>query len=116
MALLLTDADEVQKIITNLKTNKAAGDDNVRPGLLKRCSESLTKPITHIINLSFSTGIVPEQLKLAKVIPVFKKNDKQDPGNYRPISLLSIINKIMEKVMYARVMSFLNKNNILYKF
>ena len=116
MALLLTDADEVQKIITNLKTNKAAGDDNVRPGLLKRCSESLTKPITHIINLSFSTGIVPEQLKLAKVIPVFKKNDKQDPGNYRPISLLSIINKIMEKVMYARVMSFLNKNNILYKY
>ena len=116
MALLLTNTDEVKKIISNLKTNKAAGDDNVRPGLLKRCWESLTKPITHIINLSFSTGIVPDQLKLAKVIPVFKKKDKQDPGNYRPISLLSIINKIMEKVMYTRVMSFLNKNNILYKY
>ena len=116
MALLPTDTEEVKKIILNLKSNKAAGDDNVRPSLIKRCCESLAGPITHIINLSLSSGVVPDKLKVAKVIPVFKKNDKQDPGNYRPISLLSIINKILEKVMYARVMSFLKKFNLLYKY
>ena len=55
-------------------------------------------------------------MKVAKVTPIFKKEDKTDPGNYRPISLLSTINKILEKVMYKRVMSFLNKFKILYKY
>ena len=55
-------------------------------------------------------------MKIAKVSPIFKKDEKTDPGNYRPISLLSTINKIMEKVMYKRVISFLNRFKILYKY
>ena len=66
MALLPTDTEEVKKIILNLKSNKAAGDDNVRPSLIKRCCESLAGPITHIINLSLSSGVVPDKLKVAK--------------------------------------------------
>ena len=61
-------------------------------------------------------GTVPDKLKIAKVIPIFKKNEKYLPANYRPISLLSIINKIMEKLMYKRLYKFLTKYKILYKY
>ncbi len=72
--------------------------------------------ITHIIILSFKNGNVPEQLKLAKVISIYKKNEAHVPENYRPISLLSTLNKIMKKIMYKRIILFLNKLKILYKY
>ncbi len=59
---------------------------------------------------------VPEQLKLAKVIPIYKKNETHLPENYRPISLLRTLNKIMEKIMYRRIILFLNKHKVLYKY
>ena len=116
MFLEMADIDEIRKIILSLKSNKAGGHDRIKPGLIKECSEVVTGPIAHIINLSLKSGIVPQKLKIAKVTPVFKKEDKTDPGNYRPISLLSTINKILEKIMYKRVISFLNKFKLLYKY
>ena len=82
--------------------------------MLKYNANILTSIFTHIINTSFANGKFPEQLKLAKVIPIFKKNEKYLTTNYRPISLLSVISKIIEKVMHLRVMSFLNKYKLLY--
>ena len=72
--------------------------------------------MAHICNLSFVTGVVPDSLKLAKVIPVYKKGDKSQPGNYRPISLLSVFDKVLEKLICKRLCDFLQFHNILYKF
>ena len=116
MFLYKVEEKEVSKIISSFNGNKAAGDDDIKPRLLKICNPHLSRQITHIINLSFVTGIVPEKLKIAKVIPIYKKNDKSDPNNYRPISLLSIINKIMEKLMHKRISVFLEKHKLLYKY
>ena len=83
---------------------------------MQECSEILTAPVTHIINLSFNNARVPDKLKIAKVIPIYKKNEKYHVDNYRPISLLSTINKIMEKLMYKRLIDFLNKYKVLYEY
>jgi len=99
----------------NLK-NKSPGVDNIGPKILKEISSEIVPALTYIFNLSFSAGLVPESLKLAKVIPVFKKGDQTEPGNYRPISLLTIIDKILEKLMCTRLCEFLQKYKILYEF
>ena len=72
--------------------------------------------MVYIYNFSFTTGIVPSKVKIAEVIPAYKKGDKSCPGNYRPLSLHSVFDKLMEKWMYNRITAFVNKHNILYKF
>jgi len=72
--------------------------------------------LLYIFNLSFNCGEVPQSLKIAKVVPLYKKGDKDNPGNYRPISLLSIFAKMLEKLMYRRLYNYLHKQNILYKY
>ena len=108
--------EEVYKIIMSLNGNKSCGDDGIRPSHLKQCVSSLKDPIRHIMNTSLRTSIVPQKLKIAKVIPVYKKDEKTDPGNYRPISLLSILDKILEKLVCKRLVDFLEENKIFYKY
>jgi len=85
--------------------------------LIKDNIPVIINPLTHLFNLSISSGIVPDKLKLAKVVPVYKnKCESCIPGNYRPISLLSVFDKLLEKVMYARRYSYLQAHNILYKY
>ena len=74
----------------------------------------ISKQLADLFNLSFVTGVFPSVPKTAKVVPVFKKDSKLDYSNYRPISLLSNIEKILEKRMYKRLYTFLNNNNIIY--
>ena len=114
----LTETNEVEvfKIIMSLSGKKSCGDDNIRPDHLKHCVHSIREPVTHILNASIRTGIVPDKLKIAKVIPVYKKDERSDPSNYRPISLLSILDKILEKIICKRLVDFLEKHRILYKF
>ena len=116
MPIKETDEDEIIKIIVSLQSKKSAGADGISPQLLKKCCEQVHQPIKHMMNLSLKTSIVPDKLKIAKVIPVHKKEDKSDPGNYRPISLLSMLHKILEKLMSKRLTSFLDDNKILYKY
>ena len=111
-----TTVEETLREISKLDTNKAGGDDNLKPSLVKENKDILADKITFLINLSFKTGDVPDKLKLAKVIPIFKKNNRHDPNNYRPISLLSVINKLMEKLMFKRISKFIEKYNILYEY
>ena len=73
-------------------------------------------PLVHILNLSLSTGIIPNNIKTAKVIPVFKRVDPQLPSNYRPMSLLNVFSELLEKVMCKRLYSYLQSNNILYQY
>ena len=74
----------------------------------------ICNPLADLFNLSFSSGKFPSVLKIAKVVPVYKKDSKLDYQNYRPISLLSNVEKVLEKLMYKRLYKFLYDNNILY--
>jgi len=105
--------DEINKIISKFQNKKSPGPDNITPKLLKAIKDEISDPLLYLFNLSFSSGIVPNLLKTAKVIPVYKKGDKSIVSNYRPISLLSIFDKILEKLMYSRLYNYLCANNIL---
>ena len=106
---------ELSDVTDNLKLNKSPGNDNIGPEIVFDFKKILLKPLSFIYNLSISTGTVPAQMKLAKVIPVYKKGDRCSPGNYRPISMLSVFDKMLEKLMYKRLISFLEKHDILNK-
>jgi len=107
---------EIFNIVHSFQNVKAPGSDNIGPKLLKSCLNAIIDPLTYIFDLSLTTGAVPNCLKIAKVIPVHKKGDISLVNNYRPISLLSIFDKILEKLMCRRLSNFLSKNNILYDY
>ena len=81
---------------------------------LKLLKSVISKPLEMLFNTSFSTGIVPSDFKLANIIPVYKKGSRTCLSNYRPISLLSIFNKVLERLMYDRLIKFLDNSNVLY--
>jgi hypothetical protein len=89
---------EVEQTIKGLKTNSAAaGFDEIPVSLVKQCLGCFVKPLTHIYNVSFQIGIFPDSKKKAKIRPLLKKGDKQVIQNYRPISILPVFSKIIEK-------------------
>jgi len=116
MACESIDREELLKLIDNLNNNKSPGPDNFGPTLVKEMAGLIIEPLLFIYNLSFSTGVVPDKLKVAKVIPIYKKGEMCFTSNYRPISLLSIFNKLLEKLMHKRLYSFLQKNSVLYQY
>ena len=107
---------EIESEIMLLKNNKACGLYSCPIPLLKCARHIISKPLDNIINNSIVNGAYPIKLKHAKVIPVYKSDDETDPSNYRPISLLSIFNRLFEKLMYKRLNQFLQKHDILYAF
>lgn len=110
------EAEELFKLIENLNTHKSPGPDGIAPKLIKEIAPLILQPLLYLFNLSLSTGTFPDTLKLAKVIPIYKKGERHLPSNYRPISLLSIFSKLLEKVMHKRLYSYLQGNNILYRY
>ena len=104
---------EVLSAGLSLANKRSCGYDDLSPLMLKRILPALLTPLTHVYNTTFLTGIVPKQFKIAKVVPVFKSGDPSLPVNYRPISLLSSFSKILEKLMYNKMISFINKYDIL---
>ena len=100
---------EVESEIDLLPTNKAHGPYSFPTRILKNAKPTISKLLSMIMNTSIKTGVYPSKLKHAKIIPVFKNDEEDDPGNYRPISLLSNINRIFEKLMYNRLKSYLEK-------
>ena len=109
-----TDSAEVESIISDFKKGKSVGPYNIPGDLLKVLNELISPLLVILINKSFSTGIFPDKLKIGKVIALHKKDATDDPGNYRPISLLSVSSKIFEKIMHKRLYNFLEVNDILY--
>ena len=108
-----TQIVEATKMLLDKKTPDHTG---VSTNFIKQIIYSILDPLCHIFNLSFSTGIVPTQLKIAKVIPIFKSGDKSNMDNYRPISLLSTFSKILEKIVASRLYNFLDSEKILSKW
>jgi len=110
------DSDEIIFIINSIDNSKASGPHSIPTDILKLIKCNISVPLKEIINMSFQLGIYPNKLKIAKVNPIFKnKGDPLHFENYRPISLLSNINKIFEKLVYKRLFSFLNINNCIYE-
>ena len=107
-------ADEILDIINSLDLNKSLGPNSIPIYILKISKNVFSNNLAKIINLSFKTGIFPDLCKIAKVIPIFKKEDPLLCKNYRPISLLPIFSKIFEKIIYTRMYKFLDKNHLLY--
>ena len=108
-----TNLHEVTDTVRSLKRSKSSGFDEISVNLLKKIIHPIALPLTHIFNLSLSTGRCPTSLKIAKVTPVYKKDDSSLITNYRPISLLPSISKILEKLVYKRVFKFLTNNDLL---
>ena len=109
-----TDREQIVNIISSLNSTKASGPNSLPYRILFLLKHEISKQLADLFNLSFMTGIFSSVLRIAKVVPVFKKVSKLDYSNYRPISLLSNIEKILEKLMYKRLYTFLNNNNIIY--
>ena len=107
--------NEILNEINNLNPKKSTGPARIPTNIFKLISKIICKPLSDIINISLSTGVFPSILKSANVIPIYKKGSKIICTNYRPISLLSSISKIIEKIMHHRTISFLNRYNCLYE-
>ena len=101
-----TTAEEIEDVIKTFNLNKAIGPNSIPVTILKEIKKEISEPLSTLINLSFDTGDFPNCLKLSKVIPVYKKGDQQECGNCRPISLLSNISKLIEKLLYYRLHKF----------
>ena len=93
------DPDQISNILKDIDTNKSPGPDGITGTVLKKCSSSLSYPLSILFNISFASGQLPQDWKVANVVPVHKKGDKTDIENYRPISLTSLVMKLMEKIV-----------------
>ena len=107
--------DFVSKLIDDLDSKNSTGCDGLSNTLLKSIKLNLVKPITLIVNQMLTTGIFPDKLKRAKVIPLFKKGDKSIFSNYRPTSLLPSISKLFEKVIYQQLYKYFEDSNVFYE-
>ena len=112
----IVSENRILKYLNNLSANKATGLDGIPSRFIKDGASIIASPLTHVINLSIIQGSVPDDLKLARVIPLFKKNDKTEVSNYRPVSILCILSKVFEKVIFDQVEEYLNDKNLLYNF
>ena len=108
------DIPEVRKTINDLSSKNSCGYDSISSKLLKRISEFIEEPLRLIINQSLCSGIFPDKLKIAKVIPLYKKGDHHLLDNYRPISLLPVISKIFEKIVFKQTYEYFSSNKLLY--
>ena len=112
--LYCTSEVEIEKLIKSLPNKTSSGHDNISNILLKKLSTTLTKPLAHIFNHSISQGIFPNKMKLAETTPLYKGKETYYTTNYRPISLLLTISKLLEKIIYSRVYRFLSQTDQLY--
>ena len=112
--LLPTTCQEIEDIISNLKSNKANGPYSIPTKIIKLLKAVLSKPLEILFNLPFASGVVPDKFKIASVIPIYKKSSHNNLSNYRPISLLSIFNILLKKLMAKRLTNFIEKHELIY--
>ncbi|KAK4810714.1 hypothetical protein QYF61_007688 [Mycteria americana] len=99
----IIQGEMVSDLLHHLDTHKSMGPDEILPRVLKELAEVLTKPLSIIYQQSWLTGEVPADWRLANVTPIFKKGRKEDPGNYRPVSLTSVPGKLMEQIILSAI-------------
>ena len=109
-----TDSLEISKFVRNLKNQKAAELDGLTAEILKVSLDVICDRLTHLVNESLSSGVFPKILKTAKVVPIFISGKKSSCKNYRPISILSVLSKVFERIVFERLYKFMQVNNLFY--
>ena len=107
--------EEIELFISSMDTKKSLGPNSIPASILKLSSNIISEPISIIVNNSFKCGIFPDFFKIANVVPIHKNGSKLELTNYRPISLLSNIGKIFEKMLHKRLYNFFDKFNCIHK-
>lgn len=113
IALIPPDESEIETLITNLKNNCATGWDSIPVQLLKTCKHTLVPIITYLFGLCFEQGVFPDVFKLSLITPVHKSGSRDNVSNYRPISVLTALSKLLEKTLNRRLINFLDHYNTL---
>ena len=111
----ISNPTEIENVVHSLNLNKALGLDNYPPFFLRTASTVITTYLHIFIEFCFCNGTFREDCATVKIAPIFKKGKKDDPSNYRPIAILTCFSKIMKKIIYKRLMSFLNKHKVIHK-
>ena len=113
--IVITES-EIIDVINSLKPNKASGHDEISHRMLKGTATSISKPLLILFKKSLNAGIYPSSWKQARVMPIFKKGDPNLPSNYRPISLLSTVGKLFERIIHKHMYNFFLDNKLFYKY
>ena len=106
--------NELKAASFSLKTNKSPGYDDINFNVVKKCFGEINEPLKHLFNLSLENGIFPENMKIVKVIPLFKNGDPENITSYRPISVLPCFSKMLERKMYNSLYKYLCEEKLLY--
>ena len=113
MESMETSVDAVNKLLSQLDATKAFGPDAAIPSLLKEGAVQLAPVLCRLVNMSLNSGKFPKLWKRANVIPFFKKNDKASISNYRPVSLLSSVGKVFEKLVFNQLFEYFQRNCLI---
>jgi Reverse transcriptase (RNA-dependent DNA polymerase) len=108
---IVFDADSVRRQLLKVRTDKSPGPDELHAMILKECADSLAEPLSKIFQASYAEGHLPADWKMAETCPIYKKGHKSDPGNYRPVSLTSVVCKIMVSVVQDHLLQYLEERN-----
>ena len=108
-----TTEDEIITIAQSFASGKVAGYDNIPMSIIKESIRIISGPLAHIMKLSIAHGVVPDQMKIARVVPVFKADDQSLFTNYRPVSVLRRFSKFLERIIYKRLYDYLTNLHIL---
>lgn len=110
---LTITVEGTRKLLDNIVTSKATGPDNIPNRVLKECSSELAPGICELFQRSIDTGCIPDDWTNANVAPLFKKGDRHQASNYRPVSLTSVLSKLLEHIVCKHMLNYFDKNNIL---
>jgi hypothetical protein len=111
-----TTSREIEEILLSPKSSNSHGYDEISNNILKNCKTFISQPISFLCNKVLFEGTYPDRLKYATITPIYKKGHNNLVSNYRPISILTSINNIFEKVMYSRLLKHFQENRILSKY
>ena len=106
-------SNDVLKMLLSLSDDKATGLDGYQSKLLNVCAHSISGSLTYLFNMSIATSEIPEDWKCARVSAIFKKGSRLETGNYRPISVLPVVSKIIEKIVHSQMYQYLAEKNLL---
>ena len=108
-----TSSSNVRTLLSKLGKSKATGLDKISARLLRECSDLIANHLCSIFNQSIVTGVFPDEWKLSKVIPLFKRGERSDLNNYRPISIIPVVAKVFERIVYDQLYEYLTDNNLI---